>query len=505
MKRMLYGTTDIDSNCFIGVIMKRKIEEVFVTEGVPQFTFVQPPNYGEIFVDLRKPGKPVIIEGQSGTGKTTCIKKIIERLPEISAVYLSARKAEDISAIEGLASSRSSGCFIIDDFHRLKNNLQMRLAEIAKIAAEEGDGTKLPKLVLIGINKLGSNLVYLVPDVAKRIGVHKIKQGTETEVCSLIEKGCSELNVTMKNASSVFSETKGDYWLTQLIMQNIAILNDVYETQDSLKNLIFDLSQIRSRVIEKLDSSFSEPVKEFCRGRRFRPSNDPYFKLLRAIGSQDQSIVDLNELSSSRPDIKGSINNIKEKRLVILLDEKPICSRYFYYNSSNKCFAIEDPTVFYYLKNLNWDRLQVECGFRAGIPDREFDFAISFAGENRELAEFLAEQLEILDANVFYDRNYESNYLGKTWTKQFEKVFGEDSDKVICLLDINHRTKIWPTFEREIFAKRVVDEDVIPIFLDNTIFPGIPADLIGFKYTWDKSDPSWKDTVIDKIVFKILV
>jgi len=49
---------------------KYVVEEVFVTEGVPQYTFVKPPNYNEVLVDMRRPGKPVIIEGQSGSGKT---------------------------------------------------------------------------------------------------------------------------------------------------------------------------------------------------------------------------------------------------------------------------------------------------------------------------------------------------------------------------------------------------------------------------------------------------
>jgi hypothetical protein len=160
--------------------------------------------------------------------------------------------------------------------------------------------------------------------------------------------------------------------------------------------------------------------------------------------------------------------------------------------------------MFYFLKHLNWDQLQSDCGFRSGLADREFDFAISYAGENRELAQFVADQLEILDANVFFDKNYESNYLGKTWTKQFEKIFADDSDKVICFLDIHHREKIWPTFEREIFVKRIPDEDVIPVFLDSTVFPGIPKDLIGVVFPWDPASATWKDAATDKIVLRIM-
>ena len=70
--------------------MTYPVEEVFRTEGVPEFTFVKPPNFNEILVDIRNEGKPTIIEGQSGTGKTTVAKKIIEQaFPHGDFGYLS--------------------------------------------------------------------------------------------------------------------------------------------------------------------------------------------------------------------------------------------------------------------------------------------------------------------------------------------------------------------------------------------------------------------------------
>ncbi len=75
--------------------MKYLLEEIFKTEGVPEFTFVRPPNYNDILVDIRNPTKPVVIEGQSGTGKTTVVKKILEQTNVNGEVkYLSARRAD---------------------------------------------------------------------------------------------------------------------------------------------------------------------------------------------------------------------------------------------------------------------------------------------------------------------------------------------------------------------------------------------------------------------------
>ena len=109
----------------------------------------------------------------------------------------------------------------------------------------------------------------------------------------------------------------------------------------------------------------------------------------------------MNELANSRPDIKGSINNIKDHRLTVLLEQKELCARLFYYDSSTKNFALEDPALFYYLKHLDWNGLRQRSGFRETARDYEFDIAISFAGENRELASFIVDQLEELDISTF--------------------------------------------------------------------------------------------------------
>jgi hypothetical protein len=486
--------------------MKRFVEEVFVTEGVPQFTFVAPPNFIEILLDIRRPGKPVVIEGQSGTGKTTCIKKILERIGEgPNVTYWTARDAAHVSAIAHLAGTPTAGTFVIDDFHRLAHDTQMALGDIAKNAAEQVSANpNLPKLVLIGINQIGSELIQLVPDIAKRTGIHRIQPGTVAQIQELINAGCKELNITFENTDVIFDESRGDYWLTQQLCQSSCALNDVTETCEVARVIGIDLSVLRQRVVDRLKAAYYPAVKEFCRGQRFRPSNDPYYKLLRTVSEQDSSIVDLNELANAKAEVRGSINNIKERRLSILIQSKPACARHFYYNSETKNFAIEDPALFYFLKHLDWNALRSDCGFREAQKDYEFDFALSFAGENREMARHIAESLEILDANVFFDEQYEANYLGKAWSKEFLRIFGSASRLVVCLLDKNHKDKIWPTFERECFEPRVADAEVIPIFLDDTAFPGIPKDTIGIRYAWKPDDPRWRDDVIDNIVYKLL-
>jgi hypothetical protein len=483
-------------------LMKYPVEEIFRTEGVPEFTFVKPPNYNEIFVDIRNSGKPTIIEGQSGTGKTTVAKKIIEHaFPHGDFGYLSARAASDMANILAISDGTLHGKWIIDDFHRLDSSVQARIADLVKVAAESFDASVHPKLVLIGINKVGSELIRLVHDIAKRCGIHRIQPADKEIALQIINRGEEKLNVFLEDKDAIFDETEGDYWLTQLTCQAICLSHDILETKDSERALPYLQDDVRARIIARLDHTYREPVKEFARGKRFRPTNDPYFRLLRLIAAQRSSIADLNELANANPDVRGSINNIKERRITIVLEAKPICDRYFYYNPDTKTFAIEDPAFFYYLQHLDWENMRKDCGFRDDPHAFDWDFAISFAGENRELAKTVADLLEILDCTVFYDQYYEANYLGTAWSQQFRDIFGTRSRYVVCLLDSHHEEKIWPTFERECFTPRLEDAAVIPIYLDDTLFVGVPRDIVGIDFKGcDQSD---SELVTDKIVLKL--
>lgn len=54
---------------------KYLLENVYITAGVPQITYVEPKEFLALKVALRTHGKCLVIEGPSGIGKTTAVKK----------------------------------------------------------------------------------------------------------------------------------------------------------------------------------------------------------------------------------------------------------------------------------------------------------------------------------------------------------------------------------------------------------------------------------------------
>ena len=113
-----------------------RIDEVFKS-GVPTYTFVPPAEYEHVLVAMSTPGRSMIVEGPSGIGKTSCIKKAIEETGHAeSCLFLSARKIGDIDFIEALPSMDAIGVVIIDDFHHLPKTARQRLTDYVKTLAE---------------------------------------------------------------------------------------------------------------------------------------------------------------------------------------------------------------------------------------------------------------------------------------------------------------------------------------------------------------------------------
>jgi hypothetical protein len=58
----------------------------------------------------------------------------------------------------------------------------------------------------------------------------------------------------------------------------------------------------------------------------------------------------------------------------------------------------------------------------------EYDIAISFADENREIAENFTKKLQMKGLRVFYDEFYKHELWGKKLTEYFQDIYGQRQD-----------------------------------------------------------------------------
>ena len=129
-----------------------------------------------------------------------------------------------------------------------------------------------------------------------------------------------------------------------------------------------------------------------------------------------------------------------------------------------------------------------------------YDVAISFAGEERHIAEEIATKLISEKVKVYYDIFFEAQLFGSVLPDKFLSVFSVESRYCLILVTRNYINKKWTDFERQSALSRQISQHgnyILPIiFEDGQLLPGLP-DVIGYvKY-------SSTAKVVDLIVQKI--
>ena len=107
----------------------------------------------------------------------------------------------------------------------------------------------------------------------------------------------------------------------------------------------------------------------------------------------------------------------------------------------------------------------------------EYDIGLSFAGEQREYVERVAEELDYRGILVYYDAYDQANLWGRDLGEYFKEVFQNRCRYCIVFASREYAAKMWPTFELENALKKATESHrdyILPVKFDDTIIPGIP-------------------------------
>lgn len=110
----------------------------------------------------------------------------------------------------------------------------------------------------------------------------------------------------------------------------------------------------------------------------------------------------------------------------------------------------------------------------------EYDIALSFAGEQRAIAENIAQELKKLGVSLFYDNFEQSKLWGKRLSKYFQEIYGQKTRFVVVLISKEYPIKDWTDFEFTIAreeAKNRKSEFILPVRIDDTHILGLPSDV----------------------------
>ena len=115
------------------------------------------------------------------------------------------------------------------------------------------------------------------------------------------------------------------------------------------------------------------------------------------------------------------------------------------------------------------------------MENREYQVALSFAGEQRGYVEEVARRLAAKSIDVFYDGFEQPRLWGKDGTEIFHEVFAEKATYVVMFISAAYASKAWTRHERRSALSRMLKEDyeyVLPVRFDGTSIPGLPDSIL---------------------------
>ncbi len=446
----------------------KKLEEVFKRSGVPTYTFVEPIEYRSLLVSIRTPGRGTIVEGPSGIGKTTCVLQIIKSIEGgASILKLSGRNPDDYDLIAALPEMGNIGIVLIDDFHRLPDAIKFGIADFIKLLADTEDVKS--KVIIVGINKAGQSLISYASDLTGRIDTIPFESNPEDKVEELIEKGQMALNISINIKDEVVRESQGSFHLAQMLCHETCVDAGILEESTERQVLTSSIEVIRERVLSDLAKTFFEKAKLFATGPRLRrEGRAPYFFLLHWLALGKEWSLNVNDTLRQKPEHRGSVGQIVDKGFLSdHISKNTSLQDVIHYDKDTTELSVEDPKFVFYLRNLLWTKFCGKIGYKSVEFDSRYDYALSFAGADREIAEFLFEYLSAHELSVFYDKNEQHRILAENVEDYLSPIYKSEASFVIVLLGREYPKRIWTKFESEQFKERFGESSVIPIWFSD--------------------------------------
>lgn len=453
------------------MVSKKFLEDVFKLSGVPTDTFVKPTEYAKLTVSLRTKGRGLVVEGPSGIGKTTSVKKALEELGlNEKVISLTARKQKDRDTISKIHKGKITGIIIIDDFHRLNEIIRKNIADYMKTLADEENGDI--KLIIVGINKAGDSLVKFASDLNNRIDTIKFETNPDEKILELIKKGENALNINFIDKDAIVAETHGSFHLTQYLCHETCIISGILEECEKLSDITTSILVTKDKVYEDLSRVFFDLSRKFATGPKLRKDGRaPYFHILYWLAMSNEWTLSLDQAMIEHPENRGSISQIVEKKYLInfLMDNDEF-SDVLHYDEATHIIGVEDPKFVYFIRNIPWSKFIKQVGYKNIKFKNNYDFALSFAGADRDVAENIFNRLSKEEVEVFYDKNEQHRILAKNVEEYLAPIYKSEAQFIIILLSKEYPKKIWTKFESEQFKARFGEGTIIPILLDDTTF-----------------------------------
>lgn len=86
----------------------------------------------------------------------------------------------------------------------------------------------------------------------------------------------------------------------------------------------------------------------------------------------------------------------------------------------------------------------------------KFDFAFSFAGEDRDIVEAIKNILESKNYTVFYDNDFQHELIGKDLYSYLREIYRDKGKFIVCFISEHYAKKVWTNLEFTAIKERLM-------------------------------------------------
>jgi hypothetical protein len=133
---------------------------------------------------------------------------------------------------------------------------------------------------------------------------------------------------------------------------------------------------------------------------------------------------------------------------------------------------------------------------------RDFDIALSFAGEDRAYVDQLANLLRSQGVKVFYDLFEEADLWGKDLYEHLSDVYQSKARFTVMFISSHYADKLWTRHERKAAQARAFQESqeyILPVRFDDTEIPGV-LHTVGYISLKEKSPAELASLITKKLI-----
>lgn len=338
------------------------LDRIFSVKGLPQLSYVEPDQMGELRHHLQHGRDSLVLEGPSGIGKTTALNKALGELGLKPVAWILGTDPvrspqQALQEVLDAGYLTSGGILVVDDFQLLDPDTQQRLAKLMKYLVDRGEGRA--RVILVGVNLVGDTLLRDVPDLTGRYTTLCVRRQTDATIARMIQAGERAANIEFARRDRFVELACGSFFIAQMLCYQAGKDEQLIETARSFR--VIDTNPegpTLDKVVQDLSGRFHELLVTFATCDEQAPPRGAGIALLWLLSRAPDSCVTLETARAAyghHAPVGAALSWMAQSHLSRRFEDFPRLRSVLHYHRDRQALAAEDPRLTFYLRSLPWE------------------------------------------------------------------------------------------------------------------------------------------------------